>query len=64
MPDDSPGFVIAVYLAVCPPGSSSCLPGSGVTPLLRAKMAFVDTDPTTPVPGQRQAVILSWTRPG
>src|SRR5581483_3353201 len=64
VPDDSPGFVVAVYLAVCPPGTASCLPGSGVTPVLRAKVAYVDADPTAPVPGQRQVVVLSWNRSG
>ena len=64
VPDDSPGFVFTVYLSVCPPPATSCLPGQGVVPVLRAKVAFVDADPTTPVPGQRQVAVLSWSTPG
>jgi hypothetical protein len=62
VPDDSPGFVFSVYLSayVCQ-GSGSCSPGG--TPALRAKVAFVDADPVTPVAGNRQVVVLSWSHP-
>jgi hypothetical protein len=60
VPADSPGFVFGVYLTahVCP-GTSVCVPGG--TPVLRAKVAFVDDDPTAPVPGRRQVIVLSWS---
>jgi Tfp pilus assembly protein PilV len=60
VPDDSPGFVFSVYLTVyvCP-GQPTCAPGG--TPVLRSKVAFVDTDPTTPLPGQRRVVVLTWS---
>jgi Tfp pilus assembly protein PilX len=63
VPQDSPGFVLSVYLTayVCP-GAGTCAP-SGV-PALRAKVAFVDADPATPVPGRRQVAVLSWSQPG
>jgi hypothetical protein len=63
VPDDSPGFVFSVYLSVyiCP-GQPTCAPSG--TPMLRTKVAFVDTDPTTPEPGKRQVVVLSWSAPG
>ena len=60
VPDDSPGFVFSVYLTVyvCP-GQTTCAPTG--TPVLRTKVAYVDTDPTTPEPGRRQVVVLSWS---
>jgi hypothetical protein len=60
VPDDSPGFVFSVYLTayVCP-GAGTCTPAG--TPVSRAKVAFVDADPATPTPGQRQVVVLSWS---
>jgi Tfp pilus assembly protein PilV len=63
VPDDSPGFVFSVYLNVyvCL-RSSTCTPGGSAS--LRAKVAFIDTDPTTPTPGQRQVAVLSWSRLG
>jgi Tfp pilus assembly protein PilX len=63
VPDDSPGFVLSVYLDayVCP-GAGSCAPAG--TPALRSKVAFVDPDPVTPVAGQRQVAVLSWSQPG
>ena len=62
VPDDSPGFGFSVYLSVylCP-SSGTCSPAG--TPQLRAKVAYVDSDPVTPAPGQRQVVVLSWSRP-
>jgi Tfp pilus assembly protein PilX len=63
VPDDSPGFVFSMYLTayICP-NSSSCTPaGAGA---LKAKVALVDSNPSTPVPGRRQVTVLSWTRPG
>ncbi|HEX5407870.1 MAG TPA: hypothetical protein VFX16_36860 [Pseudonocardiaceae bacterium] len=65
VPDDSPGFVFNVFLSVyvCP-GSTSCtVPQGPPTPIpaLSARVGFVDTDPTTPVAGQRQVAILSWS---
>lgn len=62
VPDDSPGFVFTVYLSayLCP-SSPTCSPGG--SPPLRAKVAFVDADPTTPVPGKRQVSVLSWSSP-
>lgn len=59
VPDDSPGFVFGVYLTayVCPK-SPTCAPGG--TPANRARVAFVDGDPATPVPGARQVSVLSW----
>ena len=63
VPDDSPGFVLNVYLTayVCR-ASSTCAPGG--TAVIRAKVALVDADPATPTAGQRQMVILSWSTPG
>jgi hypothetical protein len=63
VPDDSPGFVFSMYLTayICP-NSSSCTPGG--TGALRAKVALVDSNPATPVPGRRQVTVLSWNRPG
>ncbi|MET8848957.1 hypothetical protein [Amycolatopsis sp. NPDC004625] len=60
VPDDSPGFVFGVYLSayVCP-GAGTCAPGS--TPVARARVAYVDGDPTNPVPGARQVSVLSWS---
>ncbi|GAA1601333.1 hypothetical protein GCM10009789_64460 [Kribbella sancticallisti] len=63
VPDDSPGFVFSMYLAVylCPK-SPTCSPSG--SPVLRSKVALVDSDPTTPQAGARQVTILSWSRPG
>ncbi|MEU4394643.1 hypothetical protein [Kribbella sp. NPDC023855] len=63
VPDDSPGFVFSMYLSVylCPK-SPTC--GTTGSPVLRAKVALVDSDPTTPQAGARQVTILSWSRPG
>jgi len=60
VPDDSPGFVFGVYLAayVCP-GAGTCAPSG--TPWARARVAYVDGDPTNPVPGARQVSVLSWS---
>ncbi|MEU4253811.1 hypothetical protein AB0F15_41110 [Amycolatopsis sp. NPDC026612] len=60
VPDDSPGFVFGVYLSayVCP-GAGTCAPGG--TPAVRARVAYVDGDPTNPVPGARQVSVLSWS---
>ena len=60
VPDDSPGFVFGVYLSayVCP-ASSTCAPGG--TPAARARVAYVDGDPTNPVPSARQVSVLSWS---
>ncbi|MGV9364844.1 hypothetical protein [Amycolatopsis sp. NPDC003731] len=60
VPDDSPGFVFGVYLSayVCP-GSATCAPGG--VPAARARVAYVDGDPTNPVPGARQVSVLSWS---
>ncbi|TDU91679.1 hypothetical protein EV138_5290 [Kribbella voronezhensis] len=63
VPDDSPGFVFSMYLSVyiCPK-SATCSPAG--SPVLRSKVALVDSDPTTPHAGARQVTILSWSRPG
>jgi hypothetical protein len=63
VPDDSPGFVFSMYLTVyiCPK-SATCTPAG--SPVLRSKVALVDSDPTTPHAGARQVTILSWSRPG
>lgn len=63
VPDDSPGFVFSMYLSVyiCPK-AATCSPAG--SPVLRAKVALVDSDPTTPQAGARQVTILSWSRPG
>jgi hypothetical protein len=63
VPDDSPGFVFSMYLTVylCPK-SATCSPAG--SPVLRSKVALVDSDPTTPQAGARQVTILSWSRPG
>ncbi len=60
VPDDSPGFVFGVYLSayVCP-GAGTCAPGG--TAAVRARVAYVDGDPTNPVPGARQVSVLSWS---
>ncbi|MEU4526445.1 hypothetical protein AB0F52_47945 [Amycolatopsis sp. NPDC024027] len=60
VPDDSPGFVFGVYLSayVCP-GSGTCVPSG--TPSARARVAYVDGDPTNPVAGARQVSVLSWS---
>lgn len=61
VPDDTPGFVFSVFLnvTVCPSGGCA----SGTKPMINARVAFVDGDPTTPVPGSRQVSILSWSGP-
>lgn len=63
VPDDSPGFVFSMYLTVyiCPKSGTCSATGS---PVLRSKVALVDSDPTTPQAGARQVTILSWSRPG
>lgn len=63
VPDDSPGFVFSMFLSVylCPK-SPTCSPAG--SPVLRSKVALVDSDPTTPQAGARQVTILSWSRPG
>ncbi|HEY4021017.1 MAG TPA: hypothetical protein VGM75_20175, partial [Pseudonocardiaceae bacterium] len=68
VPDDSPGFVFSVFLNVyvCP-NSPTCTPPPPQTPTTpplaeSARVAFVDADPATPVPSQRQVSILSWSR--
>src|SRR5262249_32945952 len=63
VPDDSPGFVLAVYLFayVCS-GAGPC--ATTGPPSLRAKVAFVDGDPTSPTPGSRQVVVLGWSKSG
>jgi hypothetical protein len=60
VPDDSPGFVLSVFLSayVCPK-AATCAPNS--SPMLTAKVAIVDADPTTPTPGRRQISVLSWS---
>jgi hypothetical protein len=60
VPDDSPGFVLSVFLQayICPK-ASTCTPGG--TPALTAKVAIVDADPTAPVSGRRQISVLSWS---
>jgi len=65
VPDDSPGFVISVYLTayVCPGAGAGTCSTSG-SPRLRAKVAFVDADPATPDPGKRHVAVLSWSSPG
>lgn len=62
VPDDSPGFVFSVYLSVylCP--SPGQCPTTGI-PSLRAKVAFVDADPVSPLAGRRQVSVLSWSSP-
>ncbi|MGH3862072.1 hypothetical protein [Actinokineospora sp.] len=62
VPDDSPGFVFSVYLSVYPCPSPGPCSTSG-TPSLRAKVAFVDSDPVTPIAGRRQVSVLSWSNP-
>jgi len=70
VPDDSPGFLISVYLEVylCP-GAASC--ATTGTPVLRARVAMRDESEVdsggTGEPegaGHRQVAVLSWTRPG
>ncbi|OXM69167.1 hypothetical protein [Amycolatopsis vastitatis] len=60
VPDDSPGFVFGVYLSayVCPGAGPCALVG---TPAARARVAYVDGDPTNPVAGARQVSVLSWS---
>ncbi|MFF0264209.1 hypothetical protein [Kribbella sp. NPDC004536] len=63
VPDDSPGFVFSLYLSayICS-GAGPC--STGGTPVLRSKVALVDTNPMAPSPGHRQVTVLSWSRPG
>jgi hypothetical protein len=63
VPDDSPGFGLSVYLDayVCP-HSSTCTPTG--SPVLVAKVAFVDGDPAVTTPGRRQVAVLSWSASG
>ena len=62
VPDDAPGFAFSVHLAVhlCPT-SASCAPSG--TPTLTSRVAYIDADPVTPVPGRRQIAVLSWSSP-
>lgn len=59
VPDDSPGFVFSMYLT-----AHLCADPATCAPALTAKVALVDDNPATPVPGRRQVTVLSWTRPG
>jgi hypothetical protein len=63
VPDDSPGFVFSLYLSayICS-GAGPC--STGGAPLLRSKVALVDSNPMAPSPGHRQVTVLSWSRPG
>ncbi|WP_030436754.1 hypothetical protein [Actinoplanes subtropicus] len=63
VPDDAPGFAYAVYLTayVCP-AASTC--GTTGNPVLRAKVAIVDANPSAPTAGKRQIAILNWTPTG
>ncbi|HEY3261175.1 MAG TPA: hypothetical protein VGJ95_13060 [Pseudonocardiaceae bacterium] len=62
VPDDSPGFVFSVYLSayICA-DAGSCAPSG--QPVLESKVAYVDADPVTPMPGNRQVIVLSWSTP-
>lgn len=64
IPDDSPGYTLAVYLTayVCLSGGT-CTPGSS-SAILRAKVALVDADLSSPTAGQRQVVVISWSGTG
>jgi Tfp pilus assembly protein PilX len=62
VPDDSPGFVFSVYLRVYLCASPGPCATSG-TPALRAKVAFIDANPSAPAPGKRQVSVLSWSSP-
>lgn len=63
VPDDSPGFVFSLYLSayICS-GAGPC--STGGSPVLRSKVALVDSNPMAPSPGHRQVTVLSWSRPG
>ncbi|HJP76241.1 MAG TPA: hypothetical protein VJ914_18375, partial [Pseudonocardiaceae bacterium] len=61
VPDDSPGFVFSVFLNVYLCQSAPPCQTTG-SPAESARVAFVDGDPTSPVPGQRQVSVLSWSR--
>jgi Tfp pilus assembly protein PilX len=63
VPDDAPGFGMALYLTayVCPDTATCPVSGAGA---LRAKVAVMDANPTAPTPGRRQIAILSWASPG
>ena len=56
------GIVVVVTFgalwSVCP-GEATC--GTTGAAALRVKVAFVDADPTTPLPGRRQVTVLSWS---
>jgi hypothetical protein len=61
VPDDTVGNTFGVYLNgyVCP-ATPTCSPAVGATPDLKAKVAFVDSDPTKPIAGQRRVRVESW----
>jgi hypothetical protein len=63
LPDDSPGFSLALQLKVyvCP--RALLCPASG-HPALQAKVGLVDADPGSPSPGRRKVTVLGWWRPG
>jgi hypothetical protein len=63
VPDDSPGFVFSLYLSayICS-GAGPC--STDGSPVLRSKVALVDSNPAAPSPGHRQVTVLSWSRPG
>ena len=63
VPDDAPGFAYAVYLTayVCPAATTCATTGN---PVLRAKVAIVDANPSSPTAGKRQIAILNWTPTG
>ncbi|GAA1589366.1 MULTISPECIES: hypothetical protein [Kribbella] len=62
VPDDTPGSVFSVYFTtyICPAADTCDTSGS---PVLRARVAFADSDPAAPVAGQRQVSVLGWSRP-
>jgi hypothetical protein len=63
LPDDSPGFSLALQLKayVCPK-ALLCLPSG--RPALQAKVGLVDANPGSPTAGRRQVTVLGWWRPG
>jgi hypothetical protein len=63
LPDDSPGFSLALHLKayVCPK-ALLCLPSG--RPALQAKVGLVDANPGSPVAGRRKVTVLGWWRPG
>jgi hypothetical protein len=62
VPDDAPGFAFGVFLTayVCPAAPTCDTTGAKA---LSARVAFVDADPGNPEPGERQVIVLSWSRP-